>query len=293
MKRVINIVLFLFLSIYLSGQVVTTNVYFSPPVVTSSYCDEYQAVYDAMATPSEGDTLGWQNDLVQGLIDDGVWAKGDLFYVIAQRTSADAKINWINPGTYDLTDPGSTNPAFTKYEGFKGDGSSDYLSTNWDGADTINYGIKDASVVICIRDSVNSATYVLGAYDGTSGHTISLIPGNTTTPGRAYINSNLYTSFGAGATSSKAYYGASRLAANHQETYRNGVSINTDTDASVSVPVGRNVHILGWNNNGTLAYAPYQVAMIFLGGGLSDTEQGNIVTRFEHYMDHLGKGILP
>jgi len=54
MKRLINIVLLLLLSIYLSGQVVTTSVYFAPPISASPPEEgTYPAVLD------DGHTVAW------------------------------------------------------------------------------------------------------------------------------------------------------------------------------------------------------------------------------------------
>lgn len=65
-------------------------------------------------------------DLVGRVIDAGVWEELALFYVNAMHHEQAARVNLIDPGTYDLTAVNS--PAFDAFEGWTGNGSSAYLT---------------------------------------------------------------------------------------------------------------------------------------------------------------------
>jgi len=94
---------------------------------------DYQAVLDYATTqgytlPSSGQqTL--QNQLVVDLKDAGVWSKLDTFGVFATDGDSDfSLIDWIR-----LTDYTAVNsPTFTTNVGFQGDGTSSYISSNFD-----------------------------------------------------------------------------------------------------------------------------------------------------------------
>ena len=62
--------------------------------------------------------------LIDGLVSDGVWAKLDALYVLAQQNQTDARLNLIGT-SYSLTsglfnDPSPRALTFTAYVGFSG-----------------------------------------------------------------------------------------------------------------------------------------------------------------------------
>jgi hypothetical protein len=77
---------------------------------------DYQAILDYATTqgytlPSEGQqTL--QNTLVTSLKSSGIWSELDFLYIMATDGDSNyARINWSNPGTFQLADVGGT-PVF-------------------------------------------------------------------------------------------------------------------------------------------------------------------------------------
>ena len=104
---------------------------------------DYQAVLDYATTqgytlPSAGQqTL--QNQLVLDLKTAGVWSGLDLFYVFATDGDREyAAINWKDPNNFECDEYNS--PTFTTNLGFKGDGASAYVDTNFNlNTDNVNY----------------------------------------------------------------------------------------------------------------------------------------------------------
>lgn len=83
---------------------------------------DYQAILDYATTqgytlPSAGQqTL--QNTLVTSLKTAGIWSELDFLYVMATDGDSNyARINWSNPGTFQLADTNGT-PVFDPNEGF-------------------------------------------------------------------------------------------------------------------------------------------------------------------------------
>ena len=87
--------------------------------------------------------------LIDGLVADGVWAKLDALYVLAQQNQTDALLNLVGT-SYSLTTSGA--PTFTSYVGFNGGGSS-YLITGFNPISAISPNYT--------RDSANFGMLVL------------------------------------------------------------------------------------------------------------------------------------
>ncbi|GAH87025.1 unnamed protein product, partial [marine sediment metagenome] len=86
------------------------------------------------------------DNLVEGLISDGIWPKLDCLWNMACHTNntGEAQINWINPGTFDFTL--INNPAFEIDRGFTGNGVNQYINNQYNPSiDSINYSLNDAA----------------------------------------------------------------------------------------------------------------------------------------------------
>jgi hypothetical protein len=97
-----------------------------------SFDADYQAVLNYATTqgytlPSDEQKL-LQNQLVIDLKSAGVWDKLDTFAVFATDGSSDfALIDWKRLTQYTAVN----SPAFTTNQGFKGNGASSYIDTNY------------------------------------------------------------------------------------------------------------------------------------------------------------------
>ena len=124
---------------------------------------DYQAVLDygtaqGYTAPSAAQqTL--QNTLVTDLKTAGVWDKLDVFYVFATDGDSDyATLNWKAPSSHQVTKVNS--PTFTADSGFKGDGSSAYLDTNFSIADdATNYAQNNASTFTYFQSDLSQTDF--------------------------------------------------------------------------------------------------------------------------------------
>ena len=290
MKRLIFIFALLLLFANSEGQIIRAQPFARAQVVASSYCDEFQAVYDAMTTPPDAEHSALYNTFVESAIDHGYWSDLDWMSIFAVPTNdaSEALINWINPGTNNPALVGAT--AFVAYQGFTGDGAATGITSSWSpNNDGVKWSINSASFGAYIRNDVQEDKFVIGATnDGNTADNIQLRPRNTGNAINALINSN-----GIGSVanaSSTGFYMVNRTASDATSIWRNGGSIDTDTDASTEETT-RDLGIL-FRQAATRAYwSTNQVSMVYFGGAMTDQEKIDFNTDFEVLMDALGTGV--
>lgn len=285
-KLFISLSLLLFL-LPLNGQIGRYPFY----TVTSPspYCIEYQAVLAAMTTDPSNDIKDYQNTMVEALIAGGYWARMDQLLIPATEVNTDgeALINLINPGTYDADNVDAT--AWTTLEGYTGDGTADYISTNFNPGDggSYNYTLDDAAIGIYLRTDLAEGISVCGSYDGTNR--ISLTP--YATNDQYYIRVNQPTSgvlMGA-AGAATGLHVITRTASDTVSYYRNGGLVETGTYASSAIP---NMELYVLRMNGAGFYSAHQFSIYFVMDGVDSTDVAALNTIFETYMDAIGKGVV-
>jgi hypothetical protein len=122
--------------------------------IVQGFDADYQAVLDYATT--QGYTLpsasqqAKQNKLLVDLKNAGVWSKLDTFAVFATDGSSDfALIDWKRLSQYTAVN----SPTFTSNQGFKGDGSSAYINSNYNPVTSaVNYSLDDASFGYYMRE---------------------------------------------------------------------------------------------------------------------------------------------
>ena len=287
MKRIITFILFALLILPLEGQIGRYPFY----TVTSPspYCIEYQAVLAAMTTDPSNDIKDYQNTMVESLIAGGYWARMDQLLIPATEVNTDgeALINWINPGTYDADNVDST--AWTTLEGYTGDGTADYISTNFNPGDggSYNYTLNDAAIGLYLRTDLEEDISVCGSYDGTNR--ISLTP--YATDDQYYIRVNQPSSgvLVGVAGAATGLHVITRTASDTVSYYRNGELVETETDASSAIP-NRELYVLRMNGSGF--YSAHQFSIYFVMDGVDSTDVAALNTIFETYMDAIGRGVV-
>jgi hypothetical protein len=295
MKRIYSILIGLLLLLPLQGQILIHSNYTlpAPPV---SYYSEYDTVYDAFATPPSSAIATIQEALVYSLdtMDFAgglsVWKRIDVLYIFASHNSTDALINWAHPGNFNADNVSAT--AFTTSEGFTGDGTADYISTNWiPSSDAINYTQNSATIVIYVRDAAvdPSGGYTYGYYSTTNP--------NITFRTRAYdeniahwrVNSAQATYETSTNVATAGCYFIGRTGANDCDFSKNASVVEARNDrASSGLPTAE-LHIL--KANGTSVFTTHQVSIFGIINGTSTAEKTAINTVFETFMDALGKGV--
>ena len=258
----------------------------------AGYCAEYQAVYDALTTPPSAGIATAQNTMCCALIDAGIWAKLDLFYLFAQTTNgaSEALVNWLNPGTFDATL--SAAFTFTALEGFTCDVPGRYINTNWNpSTNGVNFVQNDASFGIYVRnDNPAVLKYICGVNDGTSFSHMLIKHAD----GKAWISINAAAGVNVANADAKGFYIVNRLDASDQDLFRNKVKVIDASTASNGVP-NEKFYVLAANNNGapTNSATLYQASVFFAGGGLSQGKVDIFTDAIEAYMTSNGKDVIP
>jgi hypothetical protein len=121
-------------------------------IVQFAFDADYQAVLDYATTqgytlPSASQQL-LQNQLVVDLKDGSIWSKLDTFAVFATDGNSDfALIDWKRLSQYTAIN----SPTFTTNDGFRGNGTSAYIDTNFNISAGTNYLQNDASRTMWIK----------------------------------------------------------------------------------------------------------------------------------------------
>lgn len=175
------------------------------------------------------------------------------------------------------------SPTFTANEGFTGNGSNMYINTRWNpSVHGSNWTQNSASVTIYSRSNVDENDFT-GATEG--GHFVALQLRNSNNS-YGYINSNSATA--KANTDSRGIFCFNRTASNAGENFRNASSLGAWTDASTGEP-NDDFEVLSYGGG---SFSTRQLSMIAMGSGLTSGDITNFKTRFEAYMDAMGKGVI-
>jgi hypothetical protein len=229
--------------------------------------------------------------MVCGLVDDGVWAKLDLFYLFAQEVNSggEALKNWILPGTYDAVEVANGGAlTFTSLEGFTGDGSA-YLNSNWDPSNNgVNYTLNDSGLGAYMRLDRNANEDAFGTQQ--LGNRARLRPRGAGITNNN-MNDNAAQSVACG--DSRGLFILQRTASNVKELFRNGVSFGAHAGASSGLS-NIDMFILANNGNGSpISISQNQISVFFAGSSFTLADRTNLQNRIETYMDSNGKGVIP
>ena len=257
----------------------------SPGAVGGVYSDQYQTLYDALATKPSDEIASAQDTFVSAIVDGGVWVKLDALWVFAQTTSAGALKNWVTPGTHDCSLVNA--PAFTALEGFAGNGTTSYINSNFSpSVDGVNYTQNSASYGLYSRTDANISKTDMGC-EGAGGDNYI----------RARLSGNINWRVNSGATSTQAIadslgmYIASRPDSANQNLYKN----KTEYTAAVAAGslVSEDFFIGAQNASGSPSLlSTRQISMAFVGAALTQSDVNILTDAFEVYMDSNNKGVI-
>ena len=221
--------------------------------------------------------------LIDGLVSDGVWAKLDALYVLAQQNQTDALLNLVGT-SYTLTGtlrdaPSPRALTFTSYVGFSGFVAG--LNTGFDPttAPSPHYTLNDAGFGVWTYAVIQEACGQIGQYvaddrasiytkfsDGTS---ISVVNGG----GYSHVASTI----------TKGLFAAERLDAANIYPYQNGVSFGPI--ASISTSIISSPFTIGY----VIANPTVQtLSAAFIGASLGAAGQLALYNRLKTYMDAIG-----
>ena len=258
---------------------------------TSAYCADATALFARMTTPPNDVRKTVINNFIVGAKTAGIWQKWDAVYVLAAADQQAALLNWI-ADTNNAT--AENSPSFVADSGFKSNGTSSWVNSHYNPTqDSVHFSIMDASVsVYCVTSSAVNDQYDIGCadYKVTSYSWVMINSRN----GANFANASLcgtsaYDSYNCG-TSSLGLTSMSRNASTFY-LYKDGSPVANNAYAPAYTP---NLNIAICTNNfwnGTQAgYSSRRISFVSFGALLSATEQAELATLVEAYMDSVGCG---
>jgi hypothetical protein len=213
----------------------------------------YQAVLDyatANSIPLPDATLqAKQNAYAVALRSAGLLDKWDVKYVFACHDRDFAKINWMNPGTYNCTENGTL--VFTSNVGFRSNGTTGYLNSGWRPIlDGPLYTRNDCSVSYFVENDDNTGG--MNEYGVSTASLNQSMFANTRSAANLFnARINDSTNINYVNTPSIGRYCNQRTASNARQTYKDGVERDSDTTASTVLGNSGNMFICANNINGT------------------------------------------
>lgn len=232
------------------------------------------------------------NFLVTSLQASGLWTKQDAIYPFVGGTEASCSYNLKNPvasaAGFQLLDNGTVTYNST---GATGDGSTGYLDTQY----VIPVGKQsNFSFGVYCRNNVQGSGCAMGTCTN-NGSAFSHLYLRQMGAGNAYsadVNqTNLITTFNN--TNSQGFYVGSRTASNVVVAYKNGASVASDTDASVT-PSLVPINILARNSSAPgprSSFATYNIAYAFMGDGLTAPEVATYHSIVQTFQTMLGRQV--
>jgi hypothetical protein len=245
---------------------------------TGGYSSEAEAIFAAFTTPPTTGRKDLIDAAVVALKTAGVWTKLDALCVFAAADSQAAKINWVQPGTYNATEVNA--PAFAADTGFTG-ASTKYLSSGFNPstAPGPKYTVNSASFFgWSLTNSVQNAGMIGGA--GSAG--FSIYPSYS---GNHYWNLNHVAGFSnVAVTSGDGLLAATRIDASNTKFYRNGTNLSTFAEAADGAVFNDTILFLAK----TGAYWIGTIAAAGIGATLSAADNTALYNALRTYMTGVG-----
>ena len=253
------------------------------PAVGGSYDTDAQAFFTATGI-SDTTIKDAVDALVISLKADGIWANCIAIYPFVGGTADTHK--------YNLKDPQDTDAAFrVVWSG---------ITHNANGI-TGGSGQGDTKIVPATHMTLNDThVSIYSRTDTDSGTDIGVISGSDRISLRVRTSGGcaleMYTSGGTGAFftangDGKGFYVGTRRSSSDMESYKNGVSIDTQTGAhSGALPTTNSLYLC--NLNGFADASGKNIAFASVGAGLTDTEVADFTTAVETFQDALSRGVV-
>jgi hypothetical protein len=215
--------------------------------------------------------------LISKLMNAGMWAKLDGFYVFAAHDAQAAKLNWVG-GMQDVTAVNA--PLFQIDRGFTGDGAAAYLDTNTPANILEKHTGNDATMGVYVRTST-SLTNNVDISSGSGAYMNVHQGGNVVVRANSSAGSTILISNGG---TGSGLFAWSRDASN-VTLYRAGSSLGF-TSVGIGSLASSNVEFLR-HTSGT-NYSARQLQVGLIGQGLSATEHAALNAAVVTYLTAIG-----
>lgn len=210
------------------------------------YTQRYIAAMTTKPSPLVAQNI---DRFVRGLLTDNLWGKFDALYIFKMHDAQAARLNLVNPGTYDLSLVGA--PTFTAGSGYLG-GASAYLQTSVNMSTFAKFRQNDAHLGVYFTASSTINVGVIGNQSN-----VNEIRGSS--PG----NQNSY-----------AMCNASYVFAEALRTFANGHRVVARPSSTVYRHIGNGVQLGADNTRASSAVAASSLKVC---GGINGNETASTV----------------
>lgn len=229
-------------------------------------------------------------NLINGLVEDGVWSLLDVLYIFATQSSANALLNLIG-SSFNGTANGS--PTFTANQGFTGVDASTtvYIDTGFNASIAGGkYAQNSAHVSTWQLNNITSSFPTMGVGDFGLSNNVTQIYPKFTADGNAYFRIDDGTPSGGSASSTAVgHFLSNRTGSAASQGYVNG-ALFSSPNATSSGLNNLNMAILALNvvTTGFSNGSSYQLSMASCGAGLNFTQASLFYSRLRTYMTAVG-----
>jgi len=245
-----------------------------------NYSDEAKAYFDRLeevgSLPASSQ-LKNIDDLIKGLVADGLWDNGDVLSISALPLEGQALLNVIK-NDHNATKTGTL--IFTPNKGFKGNNSG-YLKRNFiPKTQGVNYQKDSATIATFITEGIEDTGYDVGAGDNSTT--------NRTLIGGAYFRMHVSSPFPTTGDPEKYRYVRSeiivRSASNLVTQYVNAISKTTYADLSTDMPSVQYYEFA--NNIGNVLFSPSsrQMSATYYGGKITSDQVIKLHLHITNYL---------
>lgn len=257
---------------------------------------EVDVYIDGLTTPISSSQTVLLNTLVKDLKNGlNISALSDAFdtmYVLAGETEESSLRNLVKNANYATA---VNSPNFTAFEGFKGDGLTSYLNSNYNpNTEGVRYTKDNSSISVYVRQMhtmTSAGTMMFALEDGTNF--IRFIPNRTGSSTYWNLNSVAESTALGLSQTTNGIYTLDRSSNSNFNFYRNNVLVENQNKVSSSIPNG-DLYLLARNNIGldVSNWSSSQISIVSAGKSFTKAEQLIINNAIEAYMDANGKGIV-
>lgn len=294
MRRLFSVWLLVLLLLPLQGQIARHP--FHVPVVTeqggAGYDSDLETYIDGLTTELSSGQLDKLNTFFTDLKSDlGITNLSDVFdvmYILANETEEASLRNAVERD-HDCTNNGAS---FTTLEGFTGNGTSQYISTDYiPSTDSVNFTRNNGAIGAYSRTAANPANE--GCYIGVSDgiEQTSLQPFSS---GEMvyHVNDGTLSYVENTSNAHAALWITTRSNSTTVTLYKNKTANASATANSVGLPT-MEFNILARKNYTREYYSTSQLSLVFVAEHITTAMRDAIVDNFEAYMDSNSKGIIP
>jgi hypothetical protein len=243
-------------------------------IVININCPQGATYIAALTSPTPTEQTAFKTAICS-MVAHGTFALLDALYIEANTSAANAKVNAVNPGTFNLVQTGSLT--FTADQGFTGDGSTGFLDTGFTPSTAGGHmALNSTGFGFCALNNRTTANNSVGfgAFNSGSGigsYFLTLFSAPVKNGGA--INDAGSDLVNPGAATTQGSWAFTRTASNVSKIYHNGAGLSTNQGAGSVSLTDRSIYEFARNDTaGPSSFTTDQHAYFFMGAGLTDAQ---------------------